>query len=55
MFGEANNEDDFYRKLHAVLYDCGEREYNIIIDAVIGTAMAVKRSLRVNRLSDHLQ
>ena len=51
LFGDATNDDDAYRKLHAIFYDCGEVEYNIIMDTVLGTAMAVKRSLRTNNLN----
>ena len=51
LFGDATNNDDVYRKLHDIFYDCGEAEYNIIMDTVLGTAMAVKKSLRTNKLN----
>jgi len=51
LFGEKVYEDDSCRKLHAVLYDCGKIEKTIIMDTVLGAAMAVKRSMRTNRLS----
>ena len=50
LFGETTHEDGAYRKLQAILYDCGQTEHDIIMDSVLGTAIAIKRSLRVNGL-----
>ena len=49
LFGETDSEDGAYRKLHAILYDCGQTEHDVIMDSVLGTAIAVKRSLRINK------
>ena len=50
LFGElSRDEDSEFQELYAVLNGCGEIEQRIIMDAVLGTATAVKRSLRARR------
>ena len=48
LFGDKVYVDNPYRKLHAVFHDCSEMEQKIIMDAVLGIAIAIKRSLRLN-------
>ena len=51
LFGDMAYEDDDFQELYAVLNGCGEIEQAIIMDAVLGTAVAVKRSLRTNGIT----
>jgi Uncharacterized protein conserved in bacteria len=51
LFGEISDcEEDAFQELYAIIYDCGEIEQNIIMDAVLSTATAVKRGLRSSGL-----
>lgn len=49
LFGEVSYDEVYeFQELYAVLNGCGEIEQRIIMDAVLGTAVAMKRSLRAN-------
>lgn len=49
LFGELDyGGDDDFQELYAILNGCEEIEQRVIMDAVLGTATAVKRSLRTN-------
>ena len=51
LFGDiSQGEDNNFRRLSAIISDCDEAERRIIMDAVTGTAEAVKRSLRENEV-----
>ena len=51
LFGEIVYEDDVFQELYTVLNGCGETEQAIIMDSMLGTAVAVKRSLRTNGIA----
>ena len=47
LFGEmADDEKEEFHELAAILSDCAETERSIIMETVLGTATALKRSLR---------
>ena len=48
LFGDKVYVEYPYRKLHTVFHDCSDNEQKIIMDAILGAAIAIKRSLRVN-------
>lgn len=51
LFGEISfYKEDELQELTAILKECGEIEQNIIMDAVLNTAAAIKRSLRTSGL-----
>jgi len=49
LFGDRVHVDNPYQKLHAIFHDCSETEQQIIMDTILGTAIATKRSLRANK------
>ena len=49
LFGARAYVDEFH-ELYAVLNGCEEVERKIIVDTVMGTAVALKKSLRANGL-----
>ena len=50
LFGDIIHEDNDIKKLYAVLNGSGEIERRIIMDTVLSTAMAIKKSLRISGL-----
>ena len=50
LFGDIAFEDDELHELKAVLNGCSENAQKVIKDAVLGTAEALKKSLRINGL-----
>ena len=49
LFGENNyDENNYFPELYAILNGCNNIDRRIIVDVLIGTATAVKHSLRIN-------
>jgi len=50
LFGDRVHKDGEFHELHAVLNGCEEIERTIIMDAVFGMAVTLKKSLRSSGL-----